>query len=237
MKIGINGFGRIGRQVFRIAFEQDGIEVVHINDLTDAATLASLLEFDTTYGRWIHRVQGEGESLHIDGRTVSVSSEKDPSKLPWRDKGAEIVLESTGIFRKREEAENHLRAGARKVLISAPGKSPLDGDFILGVNDHQYDASKHSIISIGSCTTNCLAPVAKVLHEELRIQHGLINTVHAYTSSQNLLDGPHKKVRRGRAAADNLVPTSTGTAKMIGKIMPELEGKLNGIAVRAPVKF
>ncbi|WP_166260670.1 type I glyceraldehyde-3-phosphate dehydrogenase [Marinobacter salicampi] len=237
MKIGINGFGRIGRQVFRIAYEQQGLEVVHINDLTDAETLAYLLQCDSTYGRWAHQVRAEGDALVIDdSMTVTVSAEKDPAQLPWREKGADVVLEATGLFRKKEDAHKHIDAGARKVLISAPGKSELDGDFILGVNGDQFDPDRHHIISIGSCTTNCLAPVVKVLHDEFGIEKGFINTVHAYTSSQNLLDGPHKKPRRGRAAAENLVPTSTGAAAMIGQIIPDLDGRLNGIAVRAPVK-
>lgn len=236
MKIGINGFGRIGRQVFRIVQEQQGVEVAHINDLTDAPTLASLLQYDTTYGRWQHRVNGEDGLLHVNGSSLSVSAETDPSQLPWGDKGVDVVLESTGIFRKREDAEKHLSAGASKVLISAPGKSELDGDFVIGVNDADYDRDQHRIISIGSCTTNCLAPVVKALHEEFGIKLGLINTTHAYTSSQKLVDGPHKKIRRGRSAAENIVPTTTGAAAMIGKIIPELDGKLHGIAVRVPVK-
>lgn len=236
MRIGINGFGRIGRQVFRIAYEQEGIEVVHVNDLTEAAGLAPLLQFDTTHGRWGHRVRGDDHVLQVDEGSVSVSAEKDPVRLPWRDRGVDVVLESTGVFRKKEDAAKHLQAGAKKVLISAPGRSPLDGDFVLGVNDDRYDRDRHHIISIGSCTTNCLAPVAKVLHEEFNIRHGLINTVHAYTSSQRLLDGPSKEARRGRAAAENLVPTTTGAAAMIGRIIPELDGRLNGLAVRAPVK-
>lgn len=237
MKIGINGFGRIGRQVFHIAWQQQGMEVVHINDITDPETLAYLLQRDTTYGRWPHRVRAEGDNLVIDDETkISVSAEKDPGQLPWKEKEAEIVLESTGLFRKKEDAQKHLDAGARKVLISAPGKSELDGNFIIGVNADQYDSERHHIISIGSCTTNCLAPVVKVLHDEFGIEHGFINTVHAYTSSQQLLDGPHKKPRRGRAAAENLVPTSTGAAEMIGQIIPDLDGRLDGIAVRVPVK-
>lgn len=237
MKIGINGFGRIGRQVFRIAYAQEGIEVVHINDVSETETLAYLLQSDTTYGRWEHQVRAEGDALVIDdGTTVTVSAEKDPAQLPWGEKGAEVVLEATGLFRKKEDAHKHIEAGARKVLISAPGKSELDGDFILGVNGDQFDRDRHHIISIGSCTTNCLAPVVKVLHDEFGIEKGFINTVHAYTSSQNLLDGPHKKPRRGRAAAENLVPTSTGAAAMIGQIIPDLDGRLDGIAVRAPVK-
>ncbi|WP_199490994.1 type I glyceraldehyde-3-phosphate dehydrogenase [Marinobacter vulgaris] len=237
MKIGINGFGRIGRQVLRIAYEQKGVEVVHINDVSDTETLAYLLQSDTTYGRWAHQVRAEGDRLVIDdGTTITVSAEKDPAQLPWGEKGAEVVLEATGLFRKKEDAHKHIEAGARKVLISAPGKSELDGDFILGVNGDQFDRDQHHIISIGSCTTNCLAPVVKVLHDEFGIEKGFINTVHAYTSSQNLLDGPHKKPRRGRAAAENLVPTSTGAAAMIGQIIPDLDGRLDGIAVRAPVK-
>ncbi|WP_206081090.1 type I glyceraldehyde-3-phosphate dehydrogenase [Marinobacter orientalis] len=237
MKIGINGFGRIGRQVFRIAYEQKGVEVVHINDVSDPETLAYLLQSDSTYGRWAHQVRAEGDTLVIDDNTtVTVSAEKDPAQLPWGEKGAEVVLEATGLFRKKEDAHKHIEAGARKVLISAPGKSELDGDFILGVNGDQFDRDRHHIISIGSCTTNCLAPVVKVLHDEFGIEKGFINTVHAYTSSQNLLDGPHKKPRRGRAAAENLVPTSTGAAAMIGQIIPDLDGRLDGIAVRAPVK-
>lgn len=236
MKIGINGFGRIGRQVFRIAFEQDGIDVVHINDLTSADTLAHLLQFDTTYGRWKRDVRGEGEVLYVDGHEISVSSTKEPKKLPWSQKGVDAVLEATGAFRKKENGEDHLSAGAQKVLISAPGKDELDGDFIIGVNEGAYDKNRHQVISIGSCTTNCLAPVTKAIHDEFQINSGVINTTHAYTSSQNLLDGPHKKIRRGRAAADNLVPTSTGAATMIGKIIGDLDGKLDGLAVRAPLK-
>ena len=236
MRIGINGFGRIGRQVFRIAYEVPGVEIVHINDLTEASALAPLLQFDTTHGRFKPRVQGEGAVLHVDGTTISVGTERDPSRLPWREKRVDVVLEATGAFRRKADAAKHLAAGARKVLISAPGKDALDGDFVLGVNADAYDRARHHIISIGSCTTNCLAPIAKALHEELRIQYGLINTVHAYTSSQSLLDGPNTHPRRGRAAAENLVPTTTGAAAMIGKIIPELEGKLHGLAVRVPVK-
>lgn len=236
MRIGINGFGRIGRNVFRIAQEYDGVEVVHINDLTDAPTLASLLQYDTTYGRWQHTVRGENGVLTINGKEVSVTGEKDPSQLPWDDNNVDVVLEATGMFRTRDDAEMHLSAGAKRVLISAPGKGDLDGDFVIGVNERDYNSEQHRVISIGSCTTNCLAPVAKVLHDEFGIQLGLINTVHAYTSSQNLMDGPHKKIRRGRAASENIVPTTTGAAAMIGKIIPDLDGKLNGIAVRVPVK-
>ncbi|MFU8815502.1 MAG: type I glyceraldehyde-3-phosphate dehydrogenase [Pseudomonadales bacterium] len=237
MKIGINGFGRIGRQVMRIAHAQ-GLEVGHINDLSDVEVLAHLLRFDSVYGRWgDHAVSAEEGGFDIDGRRVSVSSQSDPEKIPWKDHGVDVVLESTGAFRKREDAAKHLAAGAAKVLISAPGKSQLDGDFVIGVNADDYDPQTHDIISIGSCTTNCLAPVAKVLHEEFHIQHGLINTVHAYTSSQNLVDAPQKskRLRRARAAATNIIPTTTGAARTIALVMPELEGRLDGMAVRVPV--
>ncbi len=235
MRLAINGFGRIGRQVFRQAFAADGVDVVHVNDLVDAGTLAHLLAFDTSYGPWNHAVSGDDGALTVDDQTIEVSAEKDPSALPWADAGVDVVLESTGRFRKRGEAVAHLEAGARKVLVSAPGKSPLDSDFVIGVNHEQYDPDKHHVISIGSCTTNCLAPVAKVLHEEFGIEHGVINTIHGYTATQNLQDGPHKDLRRARAAAANLIPTSTGAAQAIGLIMPELDGKLDGLAVRVPV--
>jgi glyceraldehyde 3-phosphate dehydrogenase len=236
MKIGINGFGRIGRQVFRIAYDQ-GLEVGHVNDLADADVLGHLLKFDSIYGRWGPAVKADGDRLDIDGRYVSFGSERDPERIPWRDHGVDVVLDATGAFRKREDAARHLTAGAAKVLISAPGKSPLDGNFVIGVNADDYDPQNHDIISIGSCTTNCLAPVAKVLHEEFRISHGLINTVHAYTSSQSLVDAPQRsrRLRRARAAATNLIPTTTGAAEAIGLILPELAGKLDGLAVRVPV--
>ena len=237
MKIGINGFGRIGRQVMRIAHDQ-GLEVGHINDLADAELLAHLLKFDSVYGRWGDRViKAEDGRIDIDGRHVSFSAESDPERIPWKAHGVDVVLEATGAFRKREDAAKHLAGGAAKVLISAPGKTPLDGDFIIGVNADDYDPKAHDIISIGSCTTNCLAPLAKVLHEEFRIQHGLINTVHAYTSSQNLVDAPlrSRRFRRARAAAENLIPTSTGAAATIGLVLPELKGKFDGLAVRVPV--
>ena len=235
MRIGINGFGRIGRQVFRIAFERDDVEVVHINDLTDAKTLAHLLEFDTVHSRFPYRVLSDDGSLEVDGRPFPVTARKDPAALPWAEKEVDVVLESTGAFRRREDAQKHLLAGARKVLVSAPGKDALDGDFVIGVNDEKYDPEKHDIISIGSCTTNCLAPLARVIHESFEIRYGLINTIHAYTSSQNLLDGPHKDLRRARTAAGNIIPTTTGAAKPIGLIMPELEGRLDGLAIRVPV--
>jgi glyceraldehyde-3-phosphate dehydrogenase type I len=235
MRIAINGFGRIGRQAFRIAWGRAGIDVVHLNDITDARTLAHLLKYDSTYGLWDHDVSEDGRHILIDGKPVPVTAEKDPANLPWRHQEVDVVLESTGAFRKRAQAQQHLDAGAKKVLVSAPGKDALDGNFVLGVNEEAYNRSRHHIISIGSCTTNCLAPLAKVLHDEFVIVHGLMTTIHAYTASQNLLDGPHKDLKRARAAAENIIPTSTGAAKSIGDIMPELAGKLDGMALRVPV--
>lgn len=235
MNVAINGFGRIGRTFFRIAGKTEGVNVVYINDIGDAPTLAHLLKYDSTYGVWDKSVQAVNGGIEIEGTRIPVTSEKDPGKLPWKANKVDVVLESTGKFRKREDAQAHLDAGARKVLISAPGKSPLDGDFIMGVNEDQYDPKRHDIISIGSCTTNCLAPLAKVVHEEFTIEHGLMTTVHAYTSSQQLVDGPHKDLRRARAAATNIIPTTTGAAQMIGKIITDLDGKLDGMAVRVPV--
>jgi glyceraldehyde 3-phosphate dehydrogenase len=238
MRIGINGFGRIGRQVFRMAFDRDDIEVVHINDLYPAEMAAHLIEFDSTYGRFPHEIHGEGDLLDVDGKQFSYSQHSDPSQIPWGDKGADVVLEATGVFLKRDDAAKHAKGGAKKVLVSAPGKDKLDGDFVIGVNADQYDSEKHHIISIGSCTTNCLAPVAKVLNEEFGIEYGLMNTIHAFTATQQLLDSASdpKHLRRTRAAADNLIPTTTGAAKAISLIMPELEGRMDGMAVRAPIK-
>jgi glyceraldehyde 3-phosphate dehydrogenase len=234
MKLMINGFGRIGRQAFKIALER-GVEVVRINDIVDPKTLAYMLKYDSTYGRWSHEVEaGEGE-LKVDGKSYAVSSEKDPAALPHKDDGVDVVLESTGIFTKRDQAAKHIEGGAKKVLISAPAKSPVDGNFIVGVNDDEYDKSSHEIITIGSCTTNCLTPMVKVLHENFGISRGQMTTIHAYTSTQALIDGPAKKLARGRAAAQNIVPTTTGAAKMIGKIFTDLDGKLDGMAVRVPI--
>jgi glyceraldehyde 3-phosphate dehydrogenase len=238
MRIGINGFGRIGRQVMRIAADRAAgdIDIVHVNDIVDASDLAHLLKYDTTYGVWNREVKGESGALHIDGKAVSVSTEKDPSKLPWGDKNVDVVLEATGAFRKKAQARQHIDAGAKKVLISAPAKDEVDGEYILGVNDDQYDAKRHHIITIGSCTTNGVVPVAKVLHESFTIVRGCMTTAHAYTATQNLLDGPHKDPRRARAAAENIIPTSTGAAQMIGRIIPELDGKVDGLALRVPIK-
>jgi glyceraldehyde 3-phosphate dehydrogenase len=239
VKVAINGFGRIGRGFLRSALERDAdIEVVAVNDVADAATLAALLRHDSVYGRFPGRLStGEG-TLEIDGSEVRVLSEGEPSALPWGELGVDVVVESTGRFRTRAAAAQHLDAGARKVIISAPakGSEPADATVVLGVNfDEVYDPDKHHVITNASCTTNCLAPVAKVLHEAVGIRHGLMTTVHAYTSDQNLLDGPHSDLRRARAGAINLVPTSTGAAKALGLVIPELEGRLHGYAVRVPL--
>src|ERR671919_33410 len=234
VRIGINGFGRIGRNVFRAAHESDAdVEVVAVNDITDAGTLAHLLKYDSVYGPFPGTVDVRDGALAIDGREVKVLAERDPAQLPWGDLGVEVVIESTGFFTKRDDAAKHLAAGAGKVIISAPATEP-DVTVALGVNfDDVYDAESHHVISNASCTTNCLAPVAKVLQETVGIERGLMTTIHAYTADQRLQDAPHKDLRRARAAAINLVPASTGAAKAIGLVTPELQGKLHGFAVRA----
>ena len=236
VRVGINGFGRIGRNVFRAAHESDAdVEIVAVNDITDAGTLAHLLKYDSVYGPFPGTVEVADGVLHVDGREVRVLAETDPAKLPWGDLGADVVIESTGRFTKRDDAAKHLEAGAKKVIISAPATEP-DVTVALGVNFHDvYDADNHHVISNASCTTNCLAPVAKVLHETVGIERGLMTTIHAYTADQRLQDAPHKDLRRARAAAINLVPASTGAAKAIGLVVPELQGKMHGFAVRAPV--
>jgi glyceraldehyde 3-phosphate dehydrogenase len=235
LKAGINGFGRIGRNVFRAAHERGAdIEWVGINDITDTATLANLLKYDSTLGPFPGTVEATENSLIVEGKEIVVSAERDPANLPWGDVGAEVVIESTGFFTKRDDAAKHLQAGAKKVIISAPATEP-DVTLVLGVNDEAYDASSHDVISNASCTTNCLGPVARILQDEFGIEAGVMTTIHAYTSDQRLLDAPHKDPRRARSAAINLIPTSTGAAKAIGLVIPELAGKLNGIAVRAPV--
>jgi glyceraldehyde 3-phosphate dehydrogenase len=236
VRVGINGFGRIGRNVFRAAHESDAdIEIVGVNDITDAGTLAHLLKYDSVFGPFPGTVEVRDGALAIDGREVKVLAEKDPAQLPWGDLGVEVVIESTGLFTKRDDAAKHLEAGARKVIISAPATEP-DVTVALGVNfDDAYDPDNHHVVSNASCTTNCLAPVAKVLHETIGIEHGLMTTIHAYTADQRLQDAPHKDLRRARAAAINLVPASSGAAKAMGLVMPELQGKLHGFAVRAPV--
>jgi glyceraldehyde 3-phosphate dehydrogenase len=236
VKVGVNGFGRIGRNLFRAAWER-GIdaEFVAVNDITDARTLGHLAKYDSTLGPFPGTVEASGDVIRFDGKAVKVLAEREPSTLPWGELGVEVVVESTGLFTDRESASKHLEAGARKVIISAPAKDP-DVTVALGVNfDEAYDRDSHHIISNASCTTNCLAPLAKVLNDGLGIERGLMTTIHAYTSDQRLQDLPHKDLRRARAAAINLVPTSTGAAKAIGVVIPEIDGKLNGVAVRAPI--
>src|SRR5256714_2729643 len=235
VRVGINGFGRIGRNVFRAAEAKNAdIEWVAVNDLTDAQTLAHLLKYDSTYGRFPGEVEPTADGILVDGKTLKVLAERDPAALPWGDLGVDVVIESTGFFTDRENASKHLDGGAKKVVISAPAKGE-DITVALGVNFDKYDPSSHDVISNASCTTNCLAPMAKVVHEAVGIKHGLMTTIHAYTQDQNLQDAPHKDLRRARAAAINLVPTSTGAAKAVGLVLPELNGKLHGFAVRAPV--
>jgi len=235
VKAGINGFGRIGRNVFRAAHERGAdIDWVGVNDITDNATLAHLLKYDSLLGPFPGTVEATDEGLVVDGKELRVSEERDPADLPWGDLGAEVVVESTGIFTDRDAAAKHLEAGAKKVIISAPA-SDADLTLVLGVNNDDYDVDQHHVISEASCTTNCLGPVAKVLHESVGIESGIMTTIHAYTADQQLQDAPHKDMRRARAAAINLVPTSTGAAEAIGLVVPELQGKLTGIAIRAPV--
>jgi glyceraldehyde 3-phosphate dehydrogenase len=236
VRVGINGFGRIGRNVFRAAVERGAeIEVVGLNDLVDAPTIAHLLKYDSNYGPFPGTVEATEAGLRVNGREIRVLGERDPGSLPWGDLGAEVVIESTGLFTDREQAAKHLEAGAQKVVISAPATGP-DVTVVLGVNfETAYDASAHTVISNASCTTNCLAPVAKVLQDTVGVRHGLMTTIHAYTADQRLQDMPHKDLRRARAAAINLIPATTGAAKAIGQVIPELNGKLHGFAVRAPV--
>jgi glyceraldehyde 3-phosphate dehydrogenase len=238
IKVGINGFGRIGRNFFRATLRDkefnEKFEVVAVNDLTDPKTLAYLLKYDSVHGVWDAEVGYEENLILVNGKKIKVSSEKDPVKLPWKDLGVDIVLESTGVFRDRENASKHLKAGAKKVVISAPAKDP-DITVVLGVNESVCDSEKHNIISMASCTTNCLAPMVKVLKENFGVKRGFMTTCHAYTTDQHLLDLPHKKLRRGRAAALSIIPTTTGAAIAIGEVIPELKGKLDGIALRVPV--
>ena len=236
VKVGINGFGRIGRNMFRAAYEAGAeIEIVAVNDIADLPTLAHLLKYDSILGRFPGEVaEGDG-SLVVDGNEIKVLAERDPAALPWSELGVEVAIESTGLFTKRDDASKHLDAGARKVIISAPATEP-DVTVALGVNfERDYDPDNHHIISNASCTTNCLAPVAKVLHEAVGIEHGLMTTIHAYTADQRLQDMPHRDLRRARAAALNLIPTTTGAAKAVGLVLPELQGRLNGMSMRAPV--
>jgi glyceraldehyde 3-phosphate dehydrogenase len=236
VRVGINGFGRIGRNVFRAAYERGAeIEWLALNDLVDPKTIAHLLKYDSTYGPFPGEVEATDAGLRVDGKEIRVLAERDPGALPWSELGADVVIESTGLFTDRENASKHLEAGAKKVVISAPATEP-DVTVVLGVNfDEVYDRDEHQVISNASCTTNCLAPVAKVLHDTVGIKHGLMTTIHAYTADQRLQDLPHKDLRRARAAAVNLIPASTGAAKAIGLVIPALNGKLNGFAIRAPV--
>jgi glyceraldehyde 3-phosphate dehydrogenase len=236
VRVGINGFGRIGRNVFRAAYERGAdIEWLAVNDLVDPPTIAHLLKYDSNYGPFPGKVEATDTGLRVDGKEIRVLGERDPAALPWSDLGAEVVIESTGLFTDRENASKHLDAGAQKVVISAPATNP-DVTVALGVNfDEAYEREQHQVISNASCTTNCLAPVAKVLHDTVGIKHGLMTTIHAYTADQRLQDMPHRDLRRARAAAINLIPASTGAAKAIGLVIPELNGKLHGFAVRAPV--
>ena len=234
VKIGINGFGRIGRCIFRAAMKHPKVDVVAINDLTDSATMAHLLNYDSVHGKLDTEAVAKDNTIQLDSKSVAISSVKDPAELPWGDLGVDIVAECTGVFRDRDGASKHLSAGARKVIISAPAQDP-DITIVLGVNGDKYDSSMHHIISNASCTTNCLAPVASVLLNEFGIQNALMTTVHAYTGDQRLLDFPHEDLRRARAAALNMIPTTTGAGKAVALVIPELSGKLNGLAVRVPI--
>ncbi|MGD8316700.1 MAG: type I glyceraldehyde-3-phosphate dehydrogenase [Myxococcales bacterium] len=235
IKVGINGFGRIGRCIARIVAESaSDVEIVGINDLTSAQMLAHLLEWDSVHGHFAHPVRAEDGAIWIGDRRIPISAEKDPSKLQWKELGATVVLECTGLFRTRETAAAHLKAGAERVIISAPGKSGIDGTFVVGINTDQYDPEKHQVVSCASCTTNCLAPLAKVLNDSFGIVKGHMVTVHSYTNDQQILDLPHKDMRRARAAAVSMIPTSTGAATAIGLVLPELKGKLDGTAIRVP---
>jgi glyceraldehyde 3-phosphate dehydrogenase len=233
IKLAINGFGRIGRVVFRASLKHPDLEVVAINDLTDPATMAHLLTYDSVHGKLDAEVTHSENSISVNGRSISVTAIKDPAQLPWKSHGIDIVAECTGLFRDRESAAKHLSAGARKVIISAPAKDP-DATIVMGVNSSLYDPKQHDVISNASCTTNCLAPVAKVLMENFGIRSGLMTTIHSYTGDQRLLDFPHKDLRRARAAALSMIPTTTGAARAVALVIPELEGKLNGLAIRVP---
>ncbi|NUP51723.1 MAG: type I glyceraldehyde-3-phosphate dehydrogenase [Catenulispora sp.] len=234
MRIGINGFGRVGRVFLRIALER-GYDVAAVNDITDAATMAHLFAHDSTYGPLGREVSYSDDSLIVDGRKIRYTGEKDPKLLDWGGLGVDLVIESTGRFRSRELAAAHLAAGARKVLLSAPAKGPVDATVVMGINQSVYDPEQHDVVSNASCTTNCVAPMVDVLHRHFGLVHGFMTTIHGYTQDQQLLDGPHKDLRRARAAAVNIIPTSTGAAKSVGLVIPETAGLLDGIAVRVPV--
>lgn len=233
IKVAINGFGRIGRMVFRAGLNNKDIEFVGINDLTDTSTLAHLLKYDSSQGILDADISSGDDSIVVNGKEIRIFTEREPSKIPWSDVGAEYVLECTGLFRERDQAAAHLESGARKVIISAPAKGP-DATFVMGVNHQDYDPQKHHIVSNASCTTNCLAPVCKVLLDNFGLEYGLMTTTHAYTGDQRLLDFPHKDLRRARSAALSMIPTTTGAAKAVALVLPQLEGKLNGMAIRVP---
>jgi len=233
VRVGINGFGRIGRQVFRIGYKNLNLEFVAVNDLTDAKTLAHLLKYDSVHRTMQAEVKAQDGSLVVDGKAVKILSERDPEKLPWKELKVDVVLEATGKFTDRVGGDKHLMAGARKVIVSAPAKNP-DVTFVLGVNEEVYDKTKHHIISMGSCTTNCLAPVVKVLQKEFGIEYGMMTTIHSYTNDQVILDQPHRDLRRARAAALSMIPTTTGAAKAISEVIPEVKGKLDGLSIRVP---
>ena len=233
VKVGINGFGRIGRNIFRAALGDSGIDIVAVNDITDANTLAHLLKYDSVLGNLDEDVRADGDTIVAGDESFKVLKERDPAKLPWKELGVEIVIESTGLFTKREDASKHLEAGAKKVIISAPAKGE-DFTVVMGVNQDKYDPASHHLISNASCNTNCLAPLAKVLHEEFGLAKGIMTTIHSYTNDQKLLDLPHKDLRRARAAALSMIPTTTGAALAVARVLPELEGRLDGISVRVP---
>jgi len=234
VRVGINGFGRIGRNAFRVGFERDDVEIVAINDITDAKTLAYLLRYDSVFGKYDREVRYDDENIIVDNREVRVYSKRDPSEIPWDNHNIDVVIESTGLFRTGEQARKHIRGSVKKVIISAPGKGGEDITIVLGVNEDEYDGEKHQIISNASCTTNCLAPVVKVLNDNLGIERGFMTTVHSYTNDQKILDLPHNDFRRARAAALSMIPTTTGAAKAIGLVIPALKGRLDGMAIRVP---
>lgn len=234
IKIGINGFGRIGRNVFRVLHGSDDFEVESINDLTDAKTLAHLLKYDSNYGPYAGTVEAREQSMVVDGIEIAITAERDPASLKWGEMGVEMVLESTGVFRSKDQCMLHVQAGAKKVLLSVPPKDEVDAIIVMGVNDGTLKAGD-AVVSNASCTTNCLAPLAKVLHENFEIKRGLMNTIHAYTSDQPLHDAPHSDLRRARAAAESIIPTTTGAARAVGQVLPELNGKLDGFAMRVPI--
>jgi glyceraldehyde 3-phosphate dehydrogenase len=234
IKVGINGFGRIGRNVYRVIAEREGIDVVAVNDLTDARTLSILLKYDSVHGKFKGVIDSKENAIIVKGKEVRLTKEKDPAKLPWKELGVEVVIESTGIFTKRADCEKHLEAGAKKVILSAPAKDQLDATIVMGINENDLKP-EHKIVSNASCTTNCLAPLVKVINDNFGIEKGLMTTIHAYTNDQKVADLMHSDLRRARAAAINIIPTTTGAAKAIGEVIPELKGKLDGMAMRVPV--